>query len=267
MLKEQLLKEAKQIDASIELDTIFESVELSDTVKEKFGVVFESAVKKQALALAESHIEAIAEKADALVAEGIETKSQEAEKAFSEKADKFFSHLAEEWLKENAVEVDKGIKSQLFESMFEGLKGLFVEHNVTLPAESVDVVAEMEEELAEAKAETAKLFEAQTKTKADFDAFKREIVIKESTKDLTESQKEKVASLIEGLDYSDSFETKLQSIVEFASTKTKIEEKPLVESQKPVDQNLNFVVESAGQDGAEQIDPLMASFVKSASFA
>ena len=64
MLKDQLLSEAQEIDASVELDSIFESVELSEDVKSKFSTVFESTVKKHAIALAESHINAIAEKAD-----------------------------------------------------------------------------------------------------------------------------------------------------------------------------------------------------------
>ncbi|MBF4213528.1 prohead core protein, partial [Pseudomonas donghuensis] len=66
---------------------------------------------------------------------------------------------AKEWLAENKLAVDRGIKADLFESMVVGLKDLFVEHNVVVPEDAVDVVAEMQEEIAEQKAETARLFE------------------------------------------------------------------------------------------------------------
>lgn len=262
MLKEQLLKEAENITAEVKLDSIFESVELSESVKEKFELVFESAVKKQALALAESHILAIAEKADKDVEEKVAKETEEKEKKLDEKADQFFSHLAKEWLVENKVEVDKSIKSDLFESMFVGLKGLFVEHNVTLPAESVDIVAEMEEELAESKIESSKLFDSLTEKTKELSDTKREYAIKEATANLTESQKEKVADLVEGLGYDEKFETKLTAIVEMASTKTSVAEKPLVESgNEPDPASLNYVVEAVVEKPTPE-SSMMNAYVK-----
>ena len=67
MLKEQLLAEAQNLDTPVELDSIFESVELSDEVKANFTTVFEQAVKANAVKLAESHINQIAERSDELV--------------------------------------------------------------------------------------------------------------------------------------------------------------------------------------------------------
>lgn len=266
MLKDQLLEEAKTIDASVELDGIFESVELSENVKEKFTLVFESAVKKQALQLAESHILAIAEKAEKEVEEKVEKETEEAEKRFVETADKFFSHIAAEWLKENQVAVDKGIKADLFESMFESLKTVFVEHNVVLPEESVDVVAEMEEELAEAKQETSTIFEQKVALTEELNSLKREHAIKEATSNLTESQKEKVESLIEGLDYSEKFESKLSAIVEMATSKTAVVEKQLSENTV-VDveiEGLNYVVEAVKDQKPTSTNSNMSSYVNSA---
>lgn len=257
MLKEQLLKEAKEIEASVELDSIFESVDLSDEVKQNFSTVFETAVKKHALALAESHIIAIAEKAEEKVEDEVEEKTKKIEESILAVADKFFEHTAAEWLKENKVAVHKGIKADLFESMFEGLKELVIEHNVVLPAESVDVVAEMEEELEEAKAETSRMFESMTESKAELNALKRTVAVNEATADLTESQQEKVHNLIEGLDYSDSFESKLHAIVEMAkaSKSTNIvsestQETEINNTNKDAE-GLNFVVESVEETKAQ----------------
>ncbi|QGZ15522.1 prohead core protein [Acinetobacter phage AB-Navy97] len=218
MLKEQLLKEAQEIEVSVELDGIFESVELSEEMQQNFKTVFEAAVKKNAATLAEAHITQIAEKADERVNEAVEERSKAIEAKLVECADKLFEHTAKEWLAENKVQVERGIKADLFESMFEGLKALVVEHNVVLPEESVDVVTEMEEELQEHKEENSKLFSALTEAQDELKTLKREIAVNEATSELTESQKEKVHGLIEGLEYGDAFEAKLQAIVEMATT-------------------------------------------------
>lgn len=245
MLKEQLLKEAQTIEASVALDSIFESVELSPDVKANFSTVFEATVKQEAVKLAESHILAIAEKAEEKVEEEKEKAKDEAEKDLTEKASKFLDHLAKEWLTENKLAVEKGIKSELFESMLGGLKELFVEHNVVVPEESVDVVAEMEEELCEQKDETARLFEELNKRDAYINYVQREVAINESTRELTESQKEKVSSLIEGMEYSDAFGDKLSAIVEMVKGSTK--EESISEDINTIDTEaagLNFISEA-----------------------
>ena len=238
MIKEQLLKEAQNIETSVALNSVFESVELSPDVKANFSTVFEATVKQEAVKLAESHIKAIAEKAEEEVEKAKEDAEEKADKKLAEQASKFLDHLAKEWLAENQIAVDKGIKADLFESMLGGLKELFVEHNVVVPEESVDVVAEMEEELAEHKEETER--------DAYINYVQRETAINESVKDLTESQKEKVIGLVEGMDYSDAFGTKLTAIVEMVKGSTK-EEAAITESINTVDNDaagLNFVAEA-----------------------
>ena len=258
MLKEQLIAEAQKIDASVALDSIFESVNISPEAKETFGTVFEATVKQHAVKLAESHIAKIAEKAEEEVEKNKEEAEEKAEKKIAEQASKFIDHLAKEWLAENKLAVDKGIKAELFESMLGGLKELFVEHNVVVPEESVDVVAEMEEELQEHKEESARLFEELNKRDAYINYVQREVALSESTKDLTESQKEKVSALVEGMDYSDAFSSKLSAIVEMVKKSNK-DESTITEGINTPDTEaagLNFVteaVEDKAAQGAEEI--------------
>lgn len=233
MLKDKLIQEAKEIETSVELDSIFESVELSEDVKKNFSTVFETTVKKHAVALAESHINSIAEKADTLVEEKVAERVEEIETKLVEKANTFFEYTAKDWLEENKMAVDKTIKADLFESMFTGLKSLIIEHNVTLPEESVDVVAEMEDELQEVKAETSRLFEQLDKTTKELNEVKRTTAVEKATAQLSESQQEKVLELIEGLDYSKQFDAKLTAIVEMAKNSKSLQAK----------QNLNESVE------------------------
>lgn len=214
MLKEQLIEEAQTIDASVALDSIFESVNISPEARETFGTVFEATVKQHAVKLAEKHIQKIAEKAEEEVEKNKEEAEDKAEEKLKESVSKFINHVAKEWMAENQLAVDRGIKADLFESMVVGMKELFVEHNVVVPEESVDVVAEMQEELDEQKAETARLFEEVNSRDAYINYVQREVAVNEATKDLTESQKEKVSSLVEGVEFSDSFTTKVGAIVE-----------------------------------------------------
>lgn len=267
MLKEQLIAEAQKIDASVALDSIFESVNISPEAKETFGTVFEATVKQHSVKLAESHIAKIAEKAEEEVEKNKEEAEEKAEKKIAEQASKFLDHLAKEWLTENKLAVDKGIKAELFESMLGGLKELFVEHNVVVPEESVDVVAEMEEELQEHKEESARLFEELNKRDAYINYVQREVALSESTKDLTESQKEKVSALVEGMDYSDAFSSKLSAIVEMVKKSNK-DESTITESINTPDTEaagLNFVTEAVEDKSAQGAEDIVSVYAKVAS--
>lgn len=267
MLKEQLIAEAQKIDASVALDSIFESVNISPEAKETFGTVFEATVKQHAVKLAESHIAKIAEKAEEEVEKNKEEAEEKAEKKIAEQASKFIDHLAKEWLAENKLAVDKGIKAELFESMLGGLKELFVEHNVVVPEESVDIVAEMEEELQEHKEESARLFEELNKRDAYINYVQREVALSESTKDLTESQKEKVSALVEGMDYSDAFSSKLSAIVEMVKKSNK-DESTITESINTPDTEaagLNFVTEAVEDKSAQGAEDIVSVYAKVAS--
>ncbi|MFP9035371.1 hypothetical protein [Enterococcus faecalis] len=267
MLKEQLIAEAQKIDASVALDSIFESVNISPEAKETFGTVFEATVKQHAVKLAESHIANIAEKAEEEGEKKKEEAEEKAEKKIAEQASKFIDHLAKEWLAENKLAVDKGIKAELFESMLGGLKELFVEHNVVVPEESVDVVAEMEEELQEHKEESARLFEELNMRDAYINYVQREVALSESTKDLTESQKEKVSALVEGMDYSDAFSSKLSAIVEMVKKSNK-DESTITESINTPDTEaagLNFVTEAVEDKAAQGAEDIVSVYAKVAS--
>lgn len=270
MLKDQLIAEAQNIDASVALDSIFESVNLSPEAKATFGTVFEATVKQHAVKLAESHIALIAEKAEEAVEKNKEEADEKAEKKIQESAARFLDHVAKEWLAENQLAVDRGIKADLFESMVGGLKELFVEHNVVVPEDAVDVVAEMTEELDEQKQETARLFEEVNKRDAYINYVQREVAVNEATADLTESQKEKVGSLVEGMTYSESFSTKLGAIVEMVKGSiTESAEKPITEGAINTSEDdaaaLNYISEAVEEDKAPKSAPSMADMA--AAFA
>lgn len=265
-LKDALMLEAQNIETSVELDSIFESADLSADTRAKFATVFESVVKAKAVALAESHIEQIAEKAEAQV----EEKANEKVAALSETVNKYFDHLVENWMEENRLAVENGIKVQMFDSLLESMKETFIEHNIVVPAESVDVVAEMEEEIAEAQAELNAMIDTNKILKEEIQGIKRDQAIAEATASLTDVAKSKVATLTEGLAFDTNFEGKLAAIVEMVSAvKETTADEQIVENTTTEDEGLNFTAEEQEEQTTEEvvvetkyIDPEVAAFLR-----
>lgn len=226
-LKDQLLAESKNIETPVELDSVFESVELNEDTKTKFSAVFESAVKARALTLAESHIEAIAARSDELVESRVEEEVAE----INESVNTYFDHLVEGWKEDNKVALENGMKVDLFESLLASMKAVFVEHNIEVPTESVNVVSEMEAELDESAKELNKAVKSNKELREELNAMKMKGAVDSATSNLTESQKEKVATLVEGLKFDDKFQAKLDAIVEMVEAK----KTPAEEAKSPAD--------------------------------
>ena len=270
-LKDKLLAESSEKlgAVAVELDSIFESVQLDEAVKENVSTAFEQAVRSAAITLAESHITDIASSAETQLAEGIEAARVEVETKLYEDADKFLTHLGKEWLKENALQVKTNIKSELFESFASGLKELFIENNVTVPEEQVDVIDELNAELDESTAEIKSLFDKNLALEEQISSLKKEKAISEATAGLTESQKEKVLSLVEGLEYGDSYSPKLSAIVEMVANSGQKEQKPIQEQALNIDESaaaVNFEPEViVEQNDNKQANNSMAAYLAAAS--
>ncbi|AFQ22649.1 head scaffolding protein [Aeromonas phage AS-gz] len=270
-LKDKLLAESSEKlgAVAVELDSIFESVQLDEAVKENVSTAFEQAVRSAAITLAESHIADIASSAETQLAEGIEAARVEVETKLYEDADKFLTHLGKEWLKENALQVKTNIKSELFESFATGLKELFIENNVSVPEEQVDVIDELNAELDESTAEIKSLFDKNLALEEQISSLKKEKAISEATAGLTESQKEKVLSLVEGLEYGDSYSPKLSAIVEMVANSGQKEQKPIQEQALNIDESaaaVNFEPEViVEQNDNKQANNSMAAYLAAAS--
>lgn len=155
-IKEQLLEAVSHDDTKITtaLDGIFESVELSEDVRNKFSTVFESVIKTKAVELAEAHIAEAAEKAEAVIAEHKQDLDEAAEKygehlaeQMSNKLDSYLDHVVEAWMAENKLAVENGLKVSMFDGLMEGMKNLFIENNVHCPDDKIDMIEALEENI------------------------------------------------------------------------------------------------------------------------
>lgn len=234
-IKDILVEQSKTLSIDTdqnlsEFNQLFESVDgISDESKTKLSTLYEAAVKKAAVQLAESHINKIGDIADSKVdeekqhlAEAYEEYQKFYEKDLSQKLDLYLERAVNNYMTENEVAIELGIKSSLFENLMTGLKTVFTQNYVDLPEDKVDVVKELTENVAELN---QKYDEVSVKYRDQLNEnmeLKRDKTIKsiyESYTDLTDTQKEKINSLSESLEMNDKFEDKFKSLVEAVSNK------------------------------------------------
>ena len=205
---------AAEYDFSGDLNALVESeATLSDGFKDKAATIFEAAIKSK---LGEE-ISRIEESYSVELAEEIaSTKSD-----LVEKIDSYLNYVVENWMSENQIAIQSGLRSEIAENFMNGLKDLFVESYVEVPDSKVDLVddlAEQVEELEDAlNSQTAKNIEMTE----ELELFQRYEVIREHAHGLAETEVEKLAKLAEDLDFIDeeTFSAKVKTIKESYFTK------------------------------------------------
>ena len=215
---------------SEELDALVESeATLSEEFKQKTAVIFEAALKSQ---LAEE-IERIESTYEERLAE--ETQVQRSE--LVEKVDSYLNYVVENWMADNAVAIQNGLRAEIAENFMENLKGLFTESYIDVPESKVDVVDDLAEQVEE-------LEEALNKTTADAIAMSEEVetlqraaIVAEAVSDLAETQAEKFEKLVESVEFEDAevFASKVATVKEsFFAKQTNATEEVIAEETAPV---------------------------------
>ena len=219
---EAVVEEVIEVEESIA--TIFEGMDLTEEFKSKVTLVFEAAVNEAATVKAEA---VIAEKTEALETEMKESVDSSVEKIV-ENLDSYLDYVVEEWMKENELAIETGVKVEMAESLMTGLKTLFEEHNIEVDDETVDVVAGLEEEVEELKKTANDAITENVNLQKHIASLKAERVFEEMTEDLTITQRERLKVLSEKLDADniDEYKTDLATLKEsfFAKAAPVVEE-------------------------------------------
>lgn len=252
---EMAVKESKEV-APIDLGSLFEGTELSEEFKSKATTVFEAAVGARVEQIRESLEEELAQRAL--------TESAELTEGLVEKVDGYLDFIVEQWIKNNDIALERGIKAEIFESFIGKMRDVFVEHNINLPDEEFSLVESLQDKaealemnLDEQVAQNIEL----TKT---IKQFAKQAKIEEACSGMTDIDAEKFALLAEEIQFDDeeSFANKLNVIRENYVTKHESKDtKQLTEdvtrgSNEPVDTMLNE---------AAKLDPAMARYVSAMS--
>ena len=229
------------------VEEMFAGADLSEDFKEKATVVFEAAVN----AKLQEEVTRIEEQFEAKLDEQVEVAISD----IVEKVDTYLDYVVEQWMEDNKVAIERGIRSEIAESFIEGLKDLFVEHNINLPEEEVDVIADMAEQLEATEAKLDAAINESIELKKALTESKKAEILESYTKDLTETQAEKFRALTEGVEYSDLDEL---------SRKVKIINEQYFGAKTVLSESLSEI-DPIEEATTQKIDPAMAAYAQAIS--
>jgi hypothetical protein len=197
-----------EIEVEDDLSAISEALDLSEENQEKAKTIFKAAVT--------SKVAEIKEELESQYSEELKTSVEKVKSDLAEAVDKYLTYCADEWTKENELAIERGLRSEMTENFIEGLKTLFVEHYVDVPEDKYNVIDELANRLDEMEEKLDNEVSKNMEIVEENDQLKRSDVIREACKDLSESQKEKMESLSNGVDFKDieDFSDKVQEIKE-----------------------------------------------------
>jgi hypothetical protein len=214
-----------------DISVLFEGMEVTNEQKEKFQTNLEAIISEKVSAY-KSEIEAEQEK---VIAEKVEEETAE----LTDKIDDYLSYVVESWAEENRLAIEAGIKMEIMESFIEGMRDVFVEHNVEVPEGKEDMVSAAEKRVAELEDELNESIEKNIAYKKTIEENKKSAIVAEAVSDLTETQKERFTSLIEDVNFSDeeTFAKKVKTIRESFFKSEKADEQETEVMTESVDDN------------------------------
>ena len=232
--KEAIEKRLASINVSEDVDALVEGEELSEDFKKKAATIFEAAVKSKI----RPEVERIEEEKSQEIADEMETFKTE----LAEKVDGYLDYVVGEWMKENELAIERGLKGEIAEDFITGLKSLFEEHYIDVPDEKYDILESQAQKIEELESKLNETMDKLTEKKQSEDSLVREATIKEVSSDLAETQVEKFASLVEDVEFTDkeSFEEKLNTLKENYFPKSVPSEQTLTEENEDGTQEIDI---------------------------
>ena len=206
--KEAIEKRLATINVSEDVDALVQGEDLSEDFQKKAATIFEAAVKSKV----RSEIERIEEEKTQEISEEVETFKTE----LAEKVDGYLDYVVKEWMTENELAIERGLKGEIAEDFIGGLKTLFEEHYIDVPDEKYDILESQAQKIEELEGKLNETIDKLTEKNKVENSLVKEQVIAKVSQDLAETQTEKFASLVEDVEFTDekSFEEKLNTLKE-----------------------------------------------------
>lgn len=218
--------DTKPIDVNDDVEALVEGEDLTPEFKEKATTIFEAAVQAKVNKLmVEKEVE-LEEKNEEKLAEEVSKIKDE----LTSQVDDYLNYVSEQWMEENKLAVEKGIRTEITESFINGMKNLFNEHYIEIPEDKVDVVDDLFQKVEELEEQLNKQIQESVDLKKEVSTYKKEKVVQSLTSGLSDTQAEKVKELAEGVDAEDEkLEEKVQVIKENYFPKSANNSETLVE--------------------------------------
>ena len=197
-----------EYDVEEDVNALLGGEELSEEFKEKAKTIFEAAINAKVAGIKEELETQYQEK----LAEEIEA----AKESLAERVDSYLEYVADEWFEENALAIENGLKTEMTESFLSGMKGLFEEHYVTIPEDKYDVLESMVEKLDDMETKLNEQIEKNISLNGRLSEATADGILDEVSEGLAVTQKEKLASLSESVEFESEaqYREKLETLKE-----------------------------------------------------
>lgn len=234
---------------SEDMTALFSGTDLSEDFKTKAATIFEAAVLARALA--------VVEKIEKDVLAAAEEAVEETHAEIAEQIENYLNLMVPEWVSQNEVAIESGLRAEVVEGFISGMKNLFAEHYIDIPAEKVDVVASQEDEIEELTDKVNEALNKNAELQKQINEAQKQQILNKVCEGLTATQSEKVKTLAEGVEFvtADEYEKKIGVLKEgYAST------------PKVKDSKTNMVALTESADGAvpqkTQVDASVAHHLR-----
>ena len=252
--EEEVIEEEETYDVDADVQALLEGEELSEEFQNKARTIFETAIKSKVSEikeeLNESYANALVEELDTI------------KKGLTERVDSYLEYVADEWLQENKLAVENGLKTEMTESFLEGMKSLFEEHYVSIPEEKYDVLNSMVDKLDEMENKLNEQIERNMALNSRLAESTADVIFADVAEGLADTQKEKLASLAENIEFESEsdYREKLGTLKEsYFPTKS-------ASTPKSTSENLSEEV-STDEVAVEEHSPRMQAYLNTLSRA
>ena len=197
-----------EYDVEEDVNALLGGEELSEEFKEKAKTIFEAAINAK--------VAGIKEELEAQYEEKLAEEIEAAKESLAERVDSYLEYVADEWFEENALAIENGLKTEMTESFLEGMKGLFEEHYVTIPEDKYDVLESMVEKLDDMETKLNEQIEKNIALNGRLSEATADGILDEVSEGLAVTQKEKLASLSESVEFESEaqYREKLETLKE-----------------------------------------------------
>ena len=206
--KESIDQVVDSLDVSDDVAALTDGEELSEEFKTKAATIFETAVKSKV----RSELEKIQEQNDQLIEEMAESTIND----MTEKVDDYLNYVVEQWMEENQLAIERGLKGEIAEDFISGLKNLFEDHYIDVPDEKYDILEANLTKIEELEEKLNKQMDENIQLKKQKGELVKESMISDVANGMTDTETEKFQSLVEDVEFSDeeSYKEKLQTVRE-----------------------------------------------------
>ena len=244
---EEEVIEEETYDVDADVQALLEGEELSEEFQSKARTIFETAIKSKVAEikeeLNESYANALVEELDTI------------KKGLTERVDSYLEYVADEWMQENKLAVENGLKTEMTESFLEGMKSLFEEHYVSIPEEKYDVLNSMVDKLDEMENKLNEQIERNVALNSRLAESTADVIFADVAEGLADTQKEKLATLAENVEFESEtdYREKLVNLKE-----SYFPSKP--SAPKSTSENLSEEV-STDEVASQDVNPTMQAYL------